>query len=1055
MFDSSPISFISYSLSSKRTVQMICPKCKAENPDESKFCNDCGTQITVSEEFPAHTKTIEAPRAELTTGSTFAERYQIIEELGRGGMGRVYKAHDSDVKDKVALKLIRPEISADKKTIERFQNELKLARKIGHRNVCRMYDLNKEEGSYYITMEYVSGEDLKSFVKRSGRLTVSKSIDIANQICEGLAEAHRVGVVHRDLKPSNIMIDNEGNARIMDFGIARSVEGKGITGAGVMIGTPEYMSPEQVEGKEIDQRTDIYSMGIILYEMLTGRVPFEGGTAISIAVKHKTETPKEPKEYNEQISDDLNGIILKCLEKDREQRFQSAKEVLSELEKIAKGIPTTDRSIPEKKPLTSREITVTLGLKKILVPVLVIVALIILAVFIWRPWSKNAPSPPLSDKPSLAVMYFENNTGDENLNHYRKAISDLLITDLYQSKHIRILSASKLYNILKELNLLEERSYSSEDLREVATRGGVKHVLLGSYTKAGDTFRININLQEASTAELVASERIEGKGEESIFSMVDKLTPKIKMNFELSQEVIESDIDQDVGQITTSSPEAYKYYVEAGEPFENSEYRKAIQLYEKAIALDPEFSTAYRSMAMAYWNMGYSTEARKYLRKAYEFRDRISERELYRLQAEVYRFSEETVEKAIEAYQKLVELYPDTTSRNNLGLLYAELEQWEKAIEQYELAIYEYQSKSHLEYINVTEPYMALGKYDKAAEILESYLTNITDHPMVHLYLAATYLAHGENGKALQEVDNAIELHPDLVFNHLYKGIVHQCSEQWEKAKESYNTALGTGETSARLLGYGWLASLYVSRGMFKAAAEQAQKGIELAKEINEKNSEAWLRFSLSYILYRSGSLERALKELDTALNIGIGGDVFNNQKKALNLKGVIALQLNKKDETKDVADRFEKMLQILPHKETQRLFHHFNGMKELENNNITSAIKFFNKAMSLMPSEWFITNNHAWLLEPLAMAYLKSGDQEKARETYRKITNLRLGNASYGDIYAKSFYMLGNIYKQQGNRAKAIEHYEKFLNLWKDADPGITEIEDARKSLAELKELP
>ncbi|MGB6338937.1 MAG: serine/threonine-protein kinase, partial [Candidatus Aminicenantaceae bacterium] len=236
-----------------------CPECHSENPEMSQFCADCGTQLGVSEEKPIkakepkkpieHTETLQAPREELTTGSTFARRYQIIEELGKGGMGKVYKADDIELREKVALKLIKPEISSDKNTVERFQNELKFARKIVHKNVGRMYDLGKEEGSYYITMEYVEGQDLKGLIRQSGQLAIGTTISIAKQICEGLVEAHRLGVVHRDLKPSNIMIDKDGQARIMDFGIARSLKGKGITGAGVMIGTPEYMSPEQVEGK--------------------------------------------------------------------------------------------------------------------------------------------------------------------------------------------------------------------------------------------------------------------------------------------------------------------------------------------------------------------------------------------------------------------------------------------------------------------------------------------------------------------------------------------------------------------------------------------------------------------------------------------------------------------------------------------------------------------------------------------------------------------------------------------------------------------------------------
>ena len=283
---------------------------------------------------PEVTETIQTPIKELTTGSTFAGRYQIIEELGKGGMGKVYKVFDTKIKEKVALKLIKPEIASDKETIERFSNELKLARRIRHKNVCGMFDLGDADGAHFIAMEYVPGEDLKSMIRMSKSMSVGGAVDVAKQVCEGLAEAHRLGIVHRDLKPANIMIDREGNARIMDFGIARSIKAKAITGTGVIIGTPEYMSPEQVEGKEVDQRSDIYSLGIILYEMVTGRVPFEGNTPFTIGVKQMSDVPKDPKELNSQIPEDLARLILRCLEKSKEKRYQSAAELHSELELI-------------------------------------------------------------------------------------------------------------------------------------------------------------------------------------------------------------------------------------------------------------------------------------------------------------------------------------------------------------------------------------------------------------------------------------------------------------------------------------------------------------------------------------------------------------------------------------------------------------------------------------------------------------------------------------------------------------------------------------------------
>jgi len=294
---------------------------------------------------------METPVEAFTRGSQFAQRYEIIEELGRGGMGQVYRVEDTKIREEIALKLIKPEISLDLKTIERFQNELKTARKISHRHVCRMFDLGEDRGLHYITMEYVDGEDLKNLIRRVGRLDTDTAIKIGKQICQGLSEAHRLGVIHRDLKPSNIMIDREGNVRIMDFGIARSLRTKGLTGSGIMIGTPEYMSPEQAESEDVDHRSDIYSLGVLLYEMVTGVLPFSGDSPLGVALKHKTEIPPDPRDFNAKVSDELCGLILKCLEKEKEKRFQKVDELLSEFRNIQEGLPTTTGIKLPQEPL--------------------------------------------------------------------------------------------------------------------------------------------------------------------------------------------------------------------------------------------------------------------------------------------------------------------------------------------------------------------------------------------------------------------------------------------------------------------------------------------------------------------------------------------------------------------------------------------------------------------------------------------------------------------------------------------------------------------------------
>ena len=573
---------------------MKCPKCNFRNTPETRFCGQCGTELNPAE---APTETIRTSVKDIERGSFLFGRYEVVEEIGTGGMGKVYRVFDKKINEMVALKIIRPEIGTDKSILERFSQELKTARKIAHRNVCRMFDIGEESGTHYITMEYVTGEDLRSLIRRIGQLTVGKTIDIAKQICDGLAEAHALGIVHRDLKPQNIMIDREGKPKIMDFGIARFIRMKGVTAPGTIIGTPEYMSPEQAEGRETDQRSDLYSLGIILFEALTGRVPFEGDTPLSIAIKHKTEMPPDPRKLNSQIPEDLNSLVLKCLEKDKAKRYQTAAEIMAELDKIEKGIPTTQRVLPEKKPLTAREITIKFKMKKVLVPGGVILALAAVAVGVWLLWPKPKPIVP-SVLWNDGKKYWAEKKYDKALVQFKKLLS-------IESGHFE--AQLSVAQILKEqgkadkavveyekaigLNKDDPRSY--KDLAEIYWNEGKRYWAEKKYDEALDQLKKLLSLDnrhfeaQLSVAQILKEE---GKTGEAI--------PEYERAITLNKE----------------DPRAYKdlaeiYWSEGKKYWAEKKYPEALDQFEKLLAMDAGHFEARLSIARILKEEGKVDEA--------------------------------------------------------------------------------------------------------------------------------------------------------------------------------------------------------------------------------------------------------------------------------------------------------------------------------------------------------------------------------------------------------------------------------------------------------------
>jgi serine/threonine protein kinase/tetratricopeptide (TPR) repeat protein len=572
-----------------------CPSCHSENPDTQHFCGECGTPLpTPLSRSSVMTETLQTPVHALTTGSTFAGRYQVIEELGHGGMGKVYRVLDKKLNEEVALKLIKPEIAADKDTIKRFHNELRLARKVAHRNVGKMYELMEDGGTHFITMEYVPGQDLRGLIRQMGRLTAGKAVAVAKQVCEGLEEAHRLGVVHRDLKPGNILIDRSGDARIMDFGIARSLKTKGTTGAGVMIGTPEYMSPEQVEGKDIDQRSDIYSLGVILYEMVTGRTPFEGDTPFTIGIKHKSEFPKDPRQLDAQIPEDLSRLILRCLEKDKEKRYQTAGELIADLDKIDQGLPTTERPVPTRKPFTSKEITVKFRPTKLVLPVLAVIAVLTAAVVFWPKKASNL------DPKLVAVAIFENKTGDPKLDYIGSMAAERIMQGLTQVGQFSVAP-------MPSAEAVAAASKSKDKLRALADLTKAGKIVHGDYYLQGETLLFHAWVEDVATRKNILTLEPASGPLKDVAAALEPLRPKLMGGL---AGVFDPAINEYLSFMKEPPNfEAYREYVEGARAFMRADYPKAVEHLLRAADRDPGFRTASLLASVAYANQGQYLKA--------------------------------------------------------------------------------------------------------------------------------------------------------------------------------------------------------------------------------------------------------------------------------------------------------------------------------------------------------------------------------------------------------------------------------------------------------------
>jgi serine/threonine-protein kinase len=711
------------------------------NPETSRYCADCGNQLRPSNEIPARTVTLETSTEELTRGTNFAGRYEIIEELGKGGMGKVYRVLDKKLNEDVALKFIRVDIGSDKKTLERFSNELKIARKIVHKNVGRMYHLSEEKGTYYVTMEYVPGEDLRSMIRMSRQMAVGTAIYVAKQICDGLAEAHKMGIFHRDLKPGNIMIDKEGNARIMDFGIACSVQTKGITGTGIIIGTPDYMSPEQAEAKDVDGRSDIYSLGVILYEMVTGRLPFEGKTPLSIIMQHKAERPKDPRELNAQVPQSLSRVILKCLEKEPAWRYQTAEELKQELGEIESAVtsigPVFGPPQPQPEKITSEK------------------------------------------RYYIAVLPFADFSPQRDQEYFCDGLAEEIINALTKIKELKVVARTSVFSFKgKDI-----------DVRELGRQLGVATVLEGSVRKAADRIRVTAELVDVADGYHLWSERYD-RNIEDIFAIQDEITLAIVDSLKINLIGEEKNL---LVKHHTQDAEAFNLYLQ-GRHFWFQRtidgIQKGMQCFRKAIEKDPNYALAYSGIADCYSNLGFYflapqeafPKALAAAQRAIELDESLAEGHASRaFIKEIYEWDWHGAE---QEYKRAIELNPEYANAHHWYALYlGAMDRWVESMAEAKKAVdLEPLSSQFRLVFGVTLNQTRL--YDQAVQEFKNIIQNDPAFFPPHFFLGWwTYPEMGKFEEAVIEAQKAIELTRGSSIARASLGYAYAMAGKVEEAK--------------------------------------------------------------------------------------------------------------------------------------------------------------------------------------------------------------------------------------------------------------------------------
>ena len=965
-------------------------------------------------------------------------RYEIRSKLGAGGMGEVYLAEDTRLHRKVALKVLPADVASNRDRMERFVQEAKAASALNHPNIITIYEIDEMDSGHFIVTEFIDGETLR---ERMGPelMKLREVLDVAIQTASALSAAHEAGIVHRDVKPDNIMLRRDGIVKVLDFGLAKLAEYKPNqyvdmeaptsipfkTEPGMVMGTVIYMSPEQARGLQVDARTDIFSLGVLIYEMVAGRVPFAGPSTLDIlaAIVSDKEPPPLAR-YAPAAPAELERIVEKALAKEREERYQSAKDLLIDLRQLKKRLEMDvelARSMPPEKfaaPLTGRipeaktappesgipqppatssvEYVVNqakLHKRGVLLTLGVLGLAMVLAI-VW--YLKHTSAATLTEKDTIVLADFANTTGDPV---FDGTLKQALAVQLEQSPFLNIFSDQRVREALRFMNRSPDERVTKQIAREICERQGLKAFLAGSILNLGSHYVITLEATNAQTGDTIALQQAEAESKEQVLSALGDAATKLREKLGESLASIQK-YDAPISQATTSSLEALKVFSSGVEQQLKGKYLEAIPLFKRATEMDPNFARAHAAMSSMYYNTRQYDLAAEASRKAYELRDRVGEYERLYITQVYYDNVTGELEKYLETLELWKRTYPrDSAPHNNLAVKYNDLGQFEKAAEEAREAI-RLNPNSASGRSLLAAALLGLNRSDEAKQIIGQAQSQKLETTAMRRTLYRIAFVQGDAATMQQQID-------------------------WLSGKPDEYLAQGWQSETAAFSG-----QLQKSQQFSNSAFESAER-----RDLKDVASRIAVASAVRDALF--GDCSRVKQETAKAVDLTRRELTMANAASALATCGEfteaqsIIAELARRSPTDTVLNKI-----LIPLVQARM---------ELQKNNPAQAIQLLE---TTRPYEGHSLFQIAYLRGQL---YLNQRKGAEAAAEFQKILDHR-GAQPTSPIFSLAHLGLARAAALQGDTVKARKAYEDFFALWKDADADIAILIEAKKEYEKLK---